>query len=179
MKPKMKTETVLTALKIIALFAFIVFCIFCIAYIILYVQSLFIAQPFDNVFLGKELLELKEQNILKYTITVACLIIISALKANVWYRAIQIIQKIKIENPFTIRMAGRLEKISYNLLYIWILGYLGSTFSYWMTNQNETANILREQLSTKGFLFIAGLLFIVSQIFRRGVELQSENDLTV
>jgi hypothetical protein len=29
------------------------------------------------------------------------------------------------------------------------------------------------------FLFMAGLVFIISPIFKRGVELQSENELTV
>jgi hypothetical protein len=32
---------------------------------------------------------------------------------------------------------------------------------------------------TGEFVFMAGLIFVISQIFRRGVEIQSENDLTV
>jgi hypothetical protein len=31
----------------------------------------------------------------------------------------------------------------------------------------------------RDFIFIAGLVFIISQIFKRGVEIQSENELTV
>ncbi len=85
-----------------------------------------------------------------------------------------------MENPFTMEVARSLEKISYILLNIWILGFIASTFSFWLTNQNEILpNSLQEALGSKGFLFMAGLLFIVSQIFKRGVELQSENELTV
>ncbi len=179
MKPKTKNETVLTVLKIFALLALLYYGILSVLYLVLYVSSLFSAQLFSNIYNGLGLPELKEQNFLKYTLTVLLLVALSVLKANVWYRAVLIIQNIKIENPFSIKITRRLEKMSYNLLYIWILGFVASTFSYWLTTQSEMAGSLKEQLSSKEFLFMAGLLFIVSQIFRHGVEIQSENDLTV
>ncbi|MCG6190451.1 DUF2975 domain-containing protein [Maribellus maritimus] len=179
MKPKIKTETVLTILKILAWIAFFGFAIQTTMYIISYIISFIKPKgtwfAFDNL----NLYGLKEQNFLKYTLTIVLLVVLTALKANIWYQATQIIQNIKIQSPFTMEITRRLEKISYFLLYIWILGYVGSTFSFWLTNQNEIAKSLHEGLSSKEFLFMAGLLFIVSQIFKRGVKLQSENDLTV
>ena len=179
MKTKMKTETVLTILKIMAWIAFFGFSIQATMYIISYITSCINPEGMWFAFENLNLHELKEQNFLKYTLTAALLIVLTVFKANIWYSAIRIIQNIKIENPFTMGMTRRLEKIGYNLLYIWILGYVGSTFSFWLTNQDEVAKSLHEALSSKGFLFMAGLLFIVSQIFKRGVELQSENELTV
>ncbi len=175
----MKTEIVLTVMKILVWFALLFYSIFCVLYVILYVDSLFNDHPFSNIYLGLDLLKLKEYSFLKYSTSLASLIVLAALKANVWYRVTRIIQNIKMENPFTMEVTRHLEKISYILLNIWILGFIGSTFSFWLTNQSEMAKSLQEALGYKGFLFMAGLLFIVSQIFRRGVELQSENDLTV
>ncbi|MBN2635649.1 MAG: DUF2975 domain-containing protein [Prolixibacteraceae bacterium] len=38
---------------------------------------------------------------------------------------------------------------------------------------------MNDSWNTGPFLFMAGLVFVISQIFKRGVEIQSENDLTV
>ena len=179
MKLKMKTETVLTIMKILVLIVFFAYCIACALFMISYAKSLFNPHAANDIHMGPDLYELKENNFLKYSILVACLILLSALKANVWYRVTRIIQNIKMENPFTMEITHRLEKISYILLNIWILGFIASTFAFWLTNQNEMAYNLHETLNSKGFLFMAGLLFIVSQIFKRGVELQSENVLMV
>jgi hypothetical protein len=98
------------------------------------------------------------------------------MKANIWYRVARIISLIKIESPFTLELTRKLEKISYLLFSISILGYLGSTFAGWL---GEKAQQFQNDWDAGEFLFMAGLLFIVSQIFKRGVELQSENELTV
>ena len=89
---------------------------------------------------------------------------------------IKIFSKIKLMNPFKMEIALTIEKISYVLFGIWIVSILSSVNSKWMlkwTGEYFGNGILNE------YLFMAGLVFIISQIFKRGVELQSENELTV
>ena len=177
----MKTDQVLTVMKIFAWIAFFGYSIQCGSYLISYIVSWFNPQAASDIYKGLDLFGMKEHSNVKYTIFVASLVAVAGLKANIWYRVTQIIPKIKIENPFTIEVARRLEKISLILLIIWILGYAGSAYAGWLSRTFEfvvNSETLRS-LNSGEFLFMAGLLFIVSQIYKRGVELQSENELTV
>lgn len=174
-----KTEKILTVMKIFAWIAFFGFCIQSGAYLISYVLSFFNPQVASDIYGGLNLIELRENNFITYSILMACLVMLVSLKANVWYKVIGIISTIKIENPFTLEITHRLENISYLLLAIWILGFISNSYADWLAKKVEINTGFFSTLNSGEFLFMAGLLFIVSQIFKRGVELQSENELTV
>ncbi len=171
-----KTDQILTVMKFIAWIAFIGFAVQTGATVISYVVSWFNPEAARNLYNGMNLGELRELSFVKYTLLIICWVTLLILKANVWYRVARIISLIKIENPFNLEIAHKLEKISYLLFSIWILGYLGSAYAGWL---EKMASPLLKEWNSGQFLFMAGLMFIVSQIFKRGVELQSENDLTV
>ena len=73
-------------------------------------------------------------------------------------------------------MATILQTISYFLGSIWLLMQVGNGQTRWLSKQ---AGLSLQDWNGAEFLFVAGLVFIVSQIFKRGVEMQSENELTV
>lgn len=175
-KVQTKTEQILTVMKILAWVAFLGFTIQAGAYLISYAVSYFNPAGAKNLYPEINLFELREHNFLKYSILIACWVVFTIMKANVWYRVARIISRIKIENPFTLEISHKLEKISYLLFSIWIMGYIGSAYAGWL---GEMAENMHDKWNAGEFFFIAGILFIVSQIFKRGVELQSENELTV
>jgi len=98
------------------------------------------------------------------------------LKASVWWMVVKLINKIKLANPFTREIAHSLEFISYLLFAVWVLSATAGGFSAWVEKMDGNLKI---SWNHEQFLFMAGLVFIISQIFKRGVEIQSENDLTV
>jgi hypothetical protein len=171
-----RTEQILSVLKIIAWVAFFGFVVQAGAYVISYVVSFSRPAGAQNLYMGIDLLELRNHSVFKYSTLIAAWVALLVMKANIWYRVARIISLIKIESPFTLELTRKLEKISYLLFSISILGYLGSTFAGWL---GEKAQQFQNDWDAGEFLFMAGLLFIVSQIFKRGVELQSENELTV
>jgi hypothetical protein len=73
-------------------------------------------------------------------------------------------------------VANTLERISYVLFGTWIVGMLSSAYSAWL--MKTTGETFVNYVSGE-FIFVAGLVFIISQVFKRGVEIQSENELTV
>ena len=90
--------------------------------------------------------------------------------------AAKVISKIEMKSPFTKEVSRRLEFISYALFTISLIALLGNIYI------NILSHIpinVQGKLHAKEFLFTAGLVFIISQIFKHGVELQSENELTV
>ncbi len=69
-----------------------------------------------------------------------------------------------------------LERISYILFVISIVGMSSSAYIEWLAKVTGESF---QKWSAGEFVLISGLVYIISQIFRRGVEIQSENDLTV
>ena len=81
-----------------------------------------------------------------------------------------------MSSPFERVTVVRLEKISYLFLGMWLLGIAGNGYTKWLAKSvGEWAG----PFVTGESLFVAGIVFIVSQVFKRGVEIQSENELTV
>jgi len=175
-KFKTKTEQILTVMKILAWMAFFGFMIKAGAYLFATVSSFWNPESAANIYQGLDLFILRQDSLALFIALMLSLLIITVLKAIVWWMIAKLIDKIKMENPFTMDVAHRLEYISYSLFAVWVLSVTGGGFAAWL---GERAGNLNDSWNTGEFLFIAGLVFIISQIFKRGVELQSENELTV
>ena len=98
------------------------------------------------------------------------------MKAFVFFLAIKILSKVKLVNPFKIEVARILESIVYVLLGTWFIAMLTNAHTSWLLK--KTGELHGDWVATE-FIFMAGLVFIISQVFKRGVEIQSENDLTI
>ena len=108
-----------------------------------------------------------------------CLIIaVSALKAFIWYVVFGLLSKLKLQTPFSIEVEKKLERIAYLLLGVWIVGSI-----FWKIYIYYLSQATGIQLPTNNtgdeYLFIAGIVYIISQVFKRGIEIQEENQLTV
>lgn len=79
-------------------------------------------------------------------------------------------------NPFKMEVAQTLERISYVLFGTWIVGTVSSANTSWLM---KITGELYGSWDSGEFVFMAGLVFIISQVFKRGVEIQSENELTI
>jgi len=89
---------------------------------------------------------------------------------------IKVLSKVNLQNPFTTEVARLLERISVVLLGIAIVAFMNNAQAGWLLKTNGVAQY---KLAIDEFLFMAGLVYIISQVFKRGVEIQTENDLTV
>ncbi|MEO6819509.1 MAG: hypothetical protein ABI266_02670, partial [Ginsengibacter sp.] len=86
--------------------------------------------------------------------------------------------KLKLKTPFSIPVNNKLETISKLLLGIWILiAILLRTYSNNIVGPTGIA--LPDNYSGDEYIFVAGIVYIISKIFQRGIELQEENQLTV
>jgi hypothetical protein len=173
---KTKTEQILTVMKILVWVAFIGYLIGAGALLISYLVSIISPEAARNLYQGLNLYRLRELNFLYYTAAVSFMVALLLMKSYVWYLLIKTLSKISLTNPFTMDVAQRLEKISYVLFGTWVVGMLRSAYTALL--EKLTGEVFGGWESGE-FVFMAGLVFIISQIFRRGVEIQSENELTV
>ncbi|WP_297098673.1 DUF2975 domain-containing protein [uncultured Draconibacterium sp.] len=173
---KTQTEQVLIFMKILAWIAFFGFAVAAGATLFIYTVSVWNPDAASHLYDGINLYDLRQTSLLKYSITMFLLILTNAMKAYVWWMVVKLINNLKISNPFTRIIAYNLAKISYTLFAIWILSVTAGGFFAWM---GDIAGNLNANWKHGQFLFMACLVFIIFQIFKRGIEIQSENDLTV
>ena len=82
--------------------------------------------------------------------------------------------------PFSSYVADQIKKISYITLEIGILSLIARETSQRMEHYGLESNKLNQFWEDgSAFLLMAAVIYVIATIFSRGVELQSENDLTV
>ncbi len=175
-KGKSQTEQVLIFMKIVAWIAFFGFVVSTGVLLFSYFSSLWNPESAKNIHEDLNLFQLRQENFSLYSVLMATQFIMAILKAIIWWMVIKLIDKLKISNPFTGIVAYKLAQISYILFVVWIFAVTAGGFIAWL---GDKAGNLNSSWEHGQFLFMACLVFIIYQIFRRGIELQSENELTV
>jgi hypothetical protein len=108
------------------------------------------------------------------------MVLVAAIKAYLFYLIIMIFKTLNMIKPFSIDVERSIFKMSYVALLIGGLSLLGIRYSEGLIQQGAK---LPEMYKYFGggdvFLMMAAILFVIAQVFKRGIEIQSENDLTV
>jgi len=117
-------------------------------------------------------------------ITQGILISITALmKAGIFYLIIYLFydKKFNISRPFSASVSRLIFNISYLCFGAAVFSFWGMKYAAWI----EAKNIVMPDIHKIGlggsdiWLFMAIVLLVIGQVFKKGTELQTENDLTV
>ena len=175
---KTRTEKILAILKVLALITAIGLSFLCGSQLLSLAASFFNPDWAKQVYTTDEnLLVLRENNFQYYIYAMSFIIAGSAILAYIWFKVFDLLQSLKMTNPFSMDIAEKIEKIAYSFLSVWIIGYIGKSYLHWVSKKS---GISLESLGIRDeYLFIAGIIYILSQIFKRGIEIQEENQLTV
>ena len=175
-KGKPQAQQILSVMRILAWVAFVAYMIEGGAILTSYGMSLVNPEGAKNLYNGLDLYDLSKYNFWHYTLTVSFMIGLSILKSLISFQVIKTLSKFNLKNPFTAEVARRLEKISYISFGTWVVAMLGNAHRAWLL---ELTGKLQGNWVSGEFIFMVGLVFVISQVFKRGVEIQSENELTV
>jgi hypothetical protein len=177
---KTNTELVLKVMNILSWITFIGLCISTGTLLYSIVFSFINPEVMIDPVNGFDVFALKKLGTTYFVNVSSLVIIISALKAYLFYLVIKIFMKINLKHPFSEIMPVLLAKISYAAFSIGLLSYIATSYCFRITKRFFEINGLKEM--TDGFhefIFFAGIIFIISLIFKRGVEIQSEQELTI
>src|SRR5690606_34976091 len=116
------------------------------------------------------------------TIT-SIMIIVSVLRALLFYLIVKILHdnKVNLAHPFTNAFRHFISLIAYLALGIGLFSFWGMKYSEWLQNQGVTMPDI-EYLRWGGtdvWFFMGVILLVIAQIFKRGIEIQNDNDLTI
>lgn len=133
-----------------------------------------------NLYAGLDLSQLMEQSKSEYGILVLCVIAIFILQTVMFFVLLQIFKNINLVSPFHEKIEKLILKLSLLSLGIGILSKLTLGFSSRYTNQGMEFPHLIEHIGLgDAFLLFAGMLFFISVLFKKGIELQNESELTI
>jgi Protein of unknown function (DUF2975) len=111
------------------------------------------------------------------------MIIVSVMRACIFYLIVKILhdKKLNLSQPFNGEMVRFVFNISYLALGIGLFSYWGVKYTEWLVKQGvKMPDIQYLRLGGADvWLFMSVTLFVIAQIFKRGIEIQSENELTV
>ena len=97
-------------------------------------------------------------------------------KTYLAYQAFQIVSRLNIEKPFNQDILQGIKKMTYWAISILIVSYI-IDFSEFFHHIDDNPKYLAT--NSESFLIPLSIILIVHFLYKRGVELQNENDLTI
>lgn len=176
-----KSAYILKLLNIVSWIAFIGLCVKAGSLLASYGVSMFISEVgAKNLPLGLDLSALKAYDQIDYSIMVFCLTAITIFEALIFYAVIQIFLKINFVSPFHETIGKLIQKMSGFSLIVGLLSNVTVSYSEKFTAMGIQLPNLMEHIGLgDAFLFFAGILYFISQLFAKAIELQKENELTI
>ena len=134
----------------------------------------------EKLYLDLDLSELLNLGLFHYLNIGFVLVISSGLKAYMAYLAVKISMKLNVQQPFNSTICKWIAQISHLALMIGILQVCAQSYYEGLIKRGfALANLSTYFGDGSEFLFLAGIIFIIAQVFKRGLEIQSENELTI
>ncbi len=176
-----KTKNVFLAMNILSGLIFIGLCVKTGAILFSFFVSLFVnADAAKDLYLNLDLSSLLEFNRYYYMLMVALIAALPALKAYLFFLIIKVLSRINLVHPFSSSIGSLIKKMSIVSLCIGILASSGVWLSVWLVNSGVHMITAPQYLSGGSeFLFFAGIIFMIFLVFRKGIEMQTENELTI
>jgi hypothetical protein len=175
-----KNDFILKALNVVSWIIFIGLCIEAGALIFNFIFTLFKPIATQNIYKGLNLSELYEMKFAHYIGLMGFVVVLSILKAYLFYLVVKIFMKLNLVKPFNVEIAQLIEKISFEAFGIAIVSIVAHEYTKQLIQSGyEVSSIETYWDDTAAFLMMAAIIFVISQLFKKGIELQNENDLTV
>lgn len=108
------------------------------------------------------------------------ILFISLLKACLFYMVIMLLSKLNLSKPFSSFVSKQITQISYCTFSIGILSYIARQTTKSLRHYGYNIDNLTEfWADSQAFILMAAVIYVIAVIFKKGVEIQNENDLTV
>ncbi len=173
-------DFVIKALYVVSWIIFIGLCIESGALIFNFTYTIVNPIAAQNIYKGLDLSVLHQKQFAHFIGLMSFIVVISTLKAYLFYLVVKIFMKLNFVKPFSAEIARLIEKISLEVFSIAIVGILAKQYTKKLVILGYDISFANEYWSDTGaFLMMAAIVYVIAQIFKRGIELQNENDLTV
>lgn len=142
--------------------------------------SLYKPEIVQNLYQKLDLIQMYKESKLAFFGVYSFILIISILKAVLFYIVIRLMHTMDRSKPFSTFVASQITYISYYTLSIGLLSYIARQITKNLMHYGFVPdNLTQFWVDSEAFLLMSAVIYIISVIFKKGVEIQNENDLTV
>jgi len=171
---------VFKALHVIAWIIFIGLSIEAGALIVNFIFSLFKPEFVGNLYQKLDLSQMYQQNKWAFFGTYSFVLFISVLKAALFYTVIEMLLKLDLSKPFSTFVSRKIVSIAYYTFSIGIISHIAREVVKNLQHHGYEIDKLGQfWVDSSAFIIMAAIIYIISVIFKRGIEIHEENDLTV
>lgn len=176
-----KTDNfVFIALSVVAWIIFVGLSIEAGGLLVNFIFSLYKPEFVQNLYQKLNLSDMYERSKWAFFGMYSFILVIAILKAVLFYVVITLLSKLDLAKPFNSFVSKQITQISYYTLSIGLLSYIAQqTAKNLMHHGFVTDNLNQFWTDSEAFILMAAIVYVIATIFKKGLEIQMENDLTV
>ncbi len=148
--------------------------------IVNFVFSIYKPEFVQNLYQKLDLSEMYNRSKWAFFGMYSFILVVSLLKAYLFYIVVMLMHKIDLSKPFNSFVSEQITKISYCTFSIGVLSYIARQTAKNLQHHGYVIDNLNEfWADSQAFILMAAVIYVIATIFKKGVEIQNENDLTV
>lgn len=177
---KSNNNFVFIVLNIVAWIIFVGLSIEAGALIVNFIFSLLKPEMVSNLYQKMNLSELYNRSQWAFYGMYSFVLVISILKAILFYIVIKLLLKLDMEKPFNNYVSKQITQISYFTFSIGLLSYTARETANYLESRGYQMDQLNPfWVDSQAFILMAAVVYVIATIFKKGIEIQNENELTI
>jgi hypothetical protein len=177
---KTKNDFILIVLNVVSWIIFVGLSIQAGGLIVNFAFSVFKPEIVGNLYQKLDLSSLYQQSKWAFFGMYGFVLFIAVLKAILFYIVIMLPYKLNLSKPFSSFVAKKITQISYYTFSIGILSFIAQQTAKNLSHHGfEIDKLSQFWVDSQAFILMAAIIYVIATIFKKGVEIQNENDLTV
>lgn len=175
-----QNDFIFKALTVIAWIIFVGLCIEAGALLFNFIYSLFNPAVLKNLYQKLDLSEMYERSTATFYSMYAFILIIAFFKAGLFYDVIKLVSKLDLDRPFSSFVSKKIISISYTTFAIGLISIAARQTADNLSHKGYDVNTLNTfWVDSQAYILMAGVIYAIAMIFKRGIEIQNENDSTI
>lgn len=175
-----KNNFVFIVLGVVSWIIFVGLCIEAGGLIVNYIFSLYKPEFVQNLYQKLDLSDMYHRSKWAYFSMYSFIMIISMLKVYLFYVVITLIGKLDLSKPFNRFVSEQITQIGYCTLSIGLFSYIARQSAKNLQHRGYEIDQLDQfWVDSEAFILMAAIVYVIAAIFKKGIELQNEHDLTV
>ena len=168
------------ALTVNAWIIFVGLCIEAGALLVNFVFSLYNPAVLKNLYQKLDLSAMYERSAATFYSMYAFILIIAFFKAGLFYDVIKLVSKLDLDRPFSGFASKKITLISYMTFMIGLVSIAARQTADNLSHKGYDVSMLNTfWVDSQAYILMAGVIYAIAMIFKRGIEIQNENDSTI
>ena len=148
--------------------------------IVNFIFSIFKPEMVPNLYQKMDLSEIYHRSKWAFYSMYSFVLVISVLKAYLFYIVTRLTYKLDLEKPFSTFVSAQISQISYFTLSIGLLSYIARQSAKNLQHRGYEIDQLNQfWVDSQAFILMAAVVYVIAFIFKKGIEIQTENEFTI